>query len=69
MTESKSKNFSELRYVKRVIHENLGRAFREAACGKGNYAEFKDRTVTELYDVVMHDMREAEEEEKDYNYI
>lgn len=54
---------TNLQIAQNIINAHFGRILYDAAQGIGDYAEFKDRTVAELYDAVVHDIRELDEEE------
>lgn len=53
---------TKLQFAQKIIYEHYGRAFLDAARGVGDYAEFKDRTVVELYDAITRDI-EVEEDD------
>lgn len=63
MAESNSGTSSNLQQAQKIIWAYFGRAFQDAARGVGDYAEFKDRTVVELYDAVIRDMEVIEEDD------
>lgn len=63
MAESESGTLSNLQKAQNIIFAHFGRAFWDAAHGEGDYSEFKDRTVVELYNAVIRDMKVIEEDD------
>lgn len=53
---------TNVQFAQKIICAHYGRAFLDAARGVGDYAEFKDRTVVELYDAITRDI-EVEEDD------
>lgn len=52
---------SNLHQAQKIISAYYGRAFLDAANGVGDYSEFKDRTVAELYDAITRDIEVIED--------